>query len=201
MATSGCRLCVNLDTLLMKQWALNKAMQMILPIHTWYLNAESSKPHMKDSSVSGSQLNVGQLSTPLGTNQSAVYLPHGCAYIKWGSLSCPVVYCFVEFIDENLCLFLFFSSFQVVGPVMCANLLMRLAHISICLMNCYRIHSFPFLFPYSYSHSHSHSYSLIHLPSSLLGHLTTFVFWLACGGRLKPKVLAWFRKWVNGQPN
>jgi len=25
---------------------------------------------------------------------------------------------------------------------MCANLLMRLAHISICLMNCYRTHSF-----------------------------------------------------------
>jgi len=50
---------------------------------------------------------------------------------------------------------------------MCANLLMRLAHISICLMNCYRIHSLP------YTHCR---FAAIHLFTAP-GHLSTFVFW------------------------
>lgn len=107
--------------------------------------------------------------------------------MKWGSLSCPVR----QFIDAN-CVVVLLLLFLY---VLCANLLMRLAHISICLMNCYRIHSFPFSFPYSHSHSHS----LIHLPSSLLGHLSTFVFWLGpCwtvlvsgGGARRCRVVRW----------
>lgn len=132
-------------TLLTKQWALNKpAATVISPFHTCCIRA-IQKWHFTNRRSDRTRKGPFLLAIkfclwpgPQGHRATDHQVPCTGRTGKWGSLAAaqgwPLVYRWVFVVPPWLC----------VSCSMCANLLMRLAHISICLMNCYRIHSVRF---------------------------------------------------------